>query len=170
MVAKRCTHRNTVSHTLKGAVNDASGGDARLGRQPPGGEGQEVGGLPRAQVSDHSPLRPGAGEKRLPGGEMLQAVEVAAGDGRKPARSDPREDVVAVEQLYAVDERRELVPLAEEALCRSPRDGVLFLAVRMCGDDRGTRLPGGAHRRGDPDLRRDEAAKSDCDRMGSKPG
>ena len=32
------------------------------------------------------------------------------------------------------------------------------------------RLPGGAHRRGDPHLRRDEAAQSDRDCMGREPG
>ena len=64
-------------------------------------------------------------------------MEVAARNGRKPARGDPGKDVVPVEQLDPIDERRKLVPLAEEALCGSRREGIPFVAARMRRDDRG---------------------------------
>jgi hypothetical protein len=43
--------------------------------------------------------------------QVLELVEVAVRDSGKPAFCDPAEQLVAVEELPAVDERLELAPL-----------------------------------------------------------
>jgi hypothetical protein len=53
---------------------------------------------------------------------MFGPVEVAAGHERKSSLLDPAEQVVAVEQLVPIDERRERFPDVRLQLRRTERD------------------------------------------------
>ena len=92
--------------------------------------------LARAQVGDDLLLVLGAGQRGLPGREVLEAVEVAVRDDRQPRLGDPREEVVPVDELEAVDDRRGPGGLAGEAGRAAP--AALAGLGRVRGDQRRT--------------------------------
>ena len=88
-----------------------------------GGDGHRLGAdlgdehrSPRAEVGDQRLLVPRAGDDALPAAEVLEPVEVAARDARQPGFRHPGEELRPVEELEAVDTRREL-RVAREAPC-----------------------------------------------------
>src|SRR3954454_3398946 len=93
---------------------------------------------------------------------MLEAVEVATCDRRQSRGRDPREERVAVEELEAVDERRELRPATEGCgAARSARE--LLRAIRVGCDERRTVRTGGGERRLEAGRGRDVVAQPDGD-------
>src|SRR5262245_3501224 len=126
-------------------------------------------GAGRPEVVDHRSLVLAAGDERLPGGEMLEAMEVARRNHRQARPSDPAEQLVSVEELEAVDGRGELVPALGEAGGPAQRFVGLAQRIGMSGDQRGA----GSSRLGKGDaesvLEADESAKADRDRVSSLP-
>src|SRR5436309_11397724 len=69
--------------------------------------------------------------------EVLGLVDVTCRNGRQVRRGDPGEYLAPVEELAAVDERREGLALPPDPAGRPVRRAVAG-CVGMCGDDRGT--------------------------------
>src|SRR5205814_160541 len=72
------------------------------------GKIDDVGGARRAEVGEDRALVLRARKERLPGGEVLAPMDVARRDRGEPGLADPREELVPVEQLEAVDGGGEL--------------------------------------------------------------
>jgi hypothetical protein len=104
----------------------------------------------------------GAGQERLPLGNMLEPAEVAVGDDRKSCLGDPAEEGVAVEELEPIDERGEAGAFAPETPCGSKRDRVgVMAAVGMGGDQPGAVDARDPKRALDSVVERDKAAQTD---------
>src|SRR5215470_4975796 len=127
---------------------------------------REKRGPARAQVFDDRVLALRAREQRLPAEQMRRLVEVAARDRGQAVFRDPGEELAAVEELPAVDERAELSPVAREPLRRTGGNGVPGLVeIRVGGDERRPGLAGANERGLEPGPEVDEVAEPDCDRV-----
>jgi hypothetical protein len=82
------------------------------------GERGEEDAAARAEVRDHGRRLPVTGEKGLPRGKVLGPVDVAGGHRRELLGRDPGEDLVAVEQLEAMNQIAEDLPLAPDSARR----------------------------------------------------
>lgn len=98
-------------------------------------ESHEVRGPRRLEVRDDRRLVLRARQQRLPGRQMLEAVEVAARDRCVPRARDPREQRVPVEELEPIDELGQL-RLRAEGRCRARRADELLRRIRVRGDER----------------------------------
>src|SRR5512146_2239829 len=89
----------------------------------------------RFEIRDDRRLVLGAGKQRLPGGEVLQPVKVAARNRRVPRARDPGKERVPVEQLVPVDELGQL-RLRAEGGRGARRADELLRRIRVGGDER----------------------------------
>ena len=121
--------------------------------------------LAGAQVRDDLLLVLGTGQRGLPRREVLEAVEVAVRDDRQARLGDPREEVVPVDELEAVDDRRGPGGLAGEAGGAAP--AALAGLGRVRGDQRGTGVACSRERLIDPIVDRHVLAQAHGDAVGA---
>ena len=95
----------------------------------------------------------------------IEAVEVAARDRRQPRVGHPTEDLVAVEELVAVDEAADHPPFAPKPARRPLRDRARRGVVRMGGHDCRPLRPRLGHRLGEAPVERHVRAQPDGDRV-----
>jgi hypothetical protein len=97
---------------------------------------------------------------------VLVAVEVPAGDAEQSGLRDPLEDLAAVDQLVAVDETRERMPV--DCPATGPtwgRHGIVG-RIRMGGDQRRAGSPGCNERALQAAVEGDHGAQADRDCVG----
>ena len=83
-------------------------------------------GSARTEVVDHRRFVMHARKERLPAGEVLEVVEIAAGNGWKPGIRDPAEKLCSIEEPGFLVDRAE-----KEALSLTPR---IVRAYHVVGD------------------------------------
>ena len=131
------------------------------------GEVDEVGGAVGAQVVDECPLVLLAGEERLPGGEVLRAMEVPVRDDWDPRLGDPPEELRAVDELCPVDVRTQRLPSGGPAGGGAMRRRCGRDRVRMRRDQRRAVVTRCLERGHEPVVDGDERAQTDRDGVGS---
>ena len=78
-------------------------------------EARDVNGGGRSEVRENGRFTLRTWNDRLPVPQVLESMEVASRDIRKPRLGNPREDVMPVDELEAVDEWTQRCPLEGEA-------------------------------------------------------